>query len=87
VDVKSGRTLTLQGEVTRDEFGGYCCKKLSKADDLLSDDQLQHDICKLLGLNIDKEAYDAVRSEFGLSDKIFDYGSRWYNNLIGKDTY
>ena len=74
VDIKSGRTLTLQGEVTRDEFGGYCCKKLSKSDDL-SDDQIQNDICKMLGLNIEKEAYEAVRSEFGLEDRKFNYGS------------
>lgn len=80
--MKSGRTLTLQGEVTRDEFGGYCCKKLSKSDDI-SDDQMQSDICKLLNLNIERTAYEAVRKDFGLTGEIYDFDSKWYKDLLG----
>jgi hypothetical protein len=45
---------------------------------------MQSDICKLLGLNIERTAYEAVRTEFGLSDRIYDYESKWYKDMLGE---
>jgi hypothetical protein len=36
--------------VTRDEFGGYCCKRWGKQTDEMEDDD---NICNLLGLDIE----------------------------------
>lgn len=67
-----------QAEVTRDEFGGYCCKRWGAAKDQkgsqnLGKDSLSGDlteantednICKLLGLDIDKQALEIVKQDF-----------------------
>ena len=69
-----GSTLG-QAEVTRDEFGGYCCKRWGTGSETkASTSQAKHasteaepsnveeqDICKLLGLDIDKQALDIVK--------------------------
>jgi hypothetical protein len=47
----------IDAEVARDEFGGYCCKKWGKNDDFDADDN----ICKLLGLDVEKMALDLVK--------------------------
>ena len=49
----------LEAEVSRDEFGGYCCKKWGKSDDFENDDN----ICSLLGLDINKMALELVKSD------------------------
>ena len=75
-----------QAEVTRDEFGGYCCKRWGASDQPTgtskknestakgsqsqnkaskSNDQVAEDnICKLLGLDIDKTALEIVKADF-----------------------
>lgn len=50
---------SLEAEVTRDEFGGYCCKKWGKLDDFQYDDN----ICTLLGLDVNKMALDLVKED------------------------
>ena len=45
--------------MARDEFGGYCCKKWGKNDDLEFDDN----ICNLLGLDVEQMAIDLVKSD------------------------
>jgi hypothetical protein len=59
----------------RDEFGGYCCKKWSTKDSCETDEEvnlpLQEDedgICQLLGLDIDKQAFDLVKNDFELGN-------------------
>ena len=53
--------------MTRDEFGGYCCKKWT--DGLNDEDEEQdevvdeNNICALLGLDIDKLAYLLVKED------------------------
>jgi hypothetical protein len=46
--------------VTRDEFGGYCCKKWGKNDD---DFEFDGNICNLLGLDVDKMALELVKCD------------------------
>ena len=57
-------------EVTRDEFGGYCCKKWggnsgnSFANSAKFDDfEFEGNICKLLGLDVEKMALELVRGD------------------------
>ena len=51
----------IDGEVARDEFGGYCCKKWGKNE---SDEfELDGNICKMLGLDIEKMALDLVKCD------------------------
>jgi len=45
--------------VSRDEFGGYCCKKWGKLDEFEHDDN----ICNLLGLDVNKMALELVKSD------------------------
>ena len=45
--------------MTRDEFGGYCCKKWSK----LETEEDDEDICNLLGLDIEAKARELIRSD------------------------
>jgi hypothetical protein len=46
--------------VTRDEFGGYCCKRW--ADDQQEDNvNFEDNICELLGLDIERKALEIVR--------------------------
>lgn len=43
--------------MSRDEFGGYCCKKWGKLDDFENEDN----ICAVLGLDIEKMALEIVK--------------------------
>ncbi len=56
----------MEAEVTRDEFGGYCCKKWGKNDDFDFDDN----ICNLLGLDVEKMALELVKSDLEKRQKI-----------------
>lgn len=56
----------LEAEVSRDEFGGYCCKKWGKADDFENDDN----ICNLLGLDINTMALELVKSDLEKRQKV-----------------
>eukprot|EP00351_Strombidinopsis_sp_SopsisLIS2011_P002998 CAMPEP_0116874722 /NCGR_PEP_ID=MMETSP0463-20121206/6274_1 /TAXON_ID=181622 /ORGANISM="Strombidinopsis sp, Strain SopsisLIS2011" /LENGTH=68 /DNA_ID=CAMNT_0004518831 /DNA_START=452 /DNA_END=658 /DNA_ORIENTATION=- len=60
-----GEIQGLQGtaEVTRDEFGGYCCKRWAKKEDIL-DDGANDNICEQLGLDINALAIKLVQSDF-----------------------
>ena len=73
-----------QAEVTRDEFGGYCCKRWGTADQPgdeipkksdksmraaasaknASEQVTEDNICKLLGLDIEKSALEIVKADF-----------------------
>ena len=73
-----------QAEVTRDEFGGYCCKrwgtggepgdenpkkqeksmKAAASAKNTSEQVTEDNICKLLGLDIDKSALEIVKADF-----------------------
>lgn len=49
----------MEAEVTRDEFGGYCCKRWGK-----QDDQDDHDnICKLLGIDVEAKALLLIQDD------------------------
>lgn len=50
---------SLEGEVARDEFGGYCCKKWGKNEDMEFDDN----ICNVLGLDVEKLALELVKGD------------------------
>lgn len=60
--------------MTRDEFGGYCCKRwgelptsATKSTGKSHDNDettKEEDICKLLGLDIDKSALEIVKADF-----------------------
>ena len=71
-----GSTLG-QAEVTRDEFGGYCCKRWGTGGETSANPTQaklpaageastieEQDICKLLGLDIDKAALEIVKQDF-----------------------
>jgi hypothetical protein len=65
-------------EVTRDEFGGYCCKRWGKnelGDDFSDDDN----ICQLIGFDIEKKALELARGDIEKSKK---YSSPLKNKLI-----
>lgn len=49
----------LEAEVSRDEFGGYCCKKWGKLEEFENDDN----ICNMLGLDINKLALELVKTD------------------------
>jgi hypothetical protein len=49
----------LEAEVTRDEFGGYCCKKWGKLDDFENEDN----ICRQLGLDVERMALEIVKAD------------------------
>lgn len=52
--------------MTRDEFGGYCCKRWnSKKDDFEFEESmtLEENICELLGLDIERKALEIVRKD------------------------
>lgn len=49
----------MEAEVSRDEFGGYCCKKWGKLDDFENDDN----ICKQLGLDVERLALEIVKAD------------------------
>jgi hypothetical protein len=49
----------LEAEVSRDEFGGYCCKKWGKLDDFENEDN----ICRQLGLDVEKMALEIVKAD------------------------
>lgn len=48
-------------QVTRDEFGGYCCKRT----DQLSDANFEENICELLGIDIERKALEIVMKDIG----------------------
>jgi hypothetical protein len=55
---------SLEPEVSRDEFGGYCCKRWGKnfpfdGEDLSDDDN----ICDLLGFDVESKALEIVKSD------------------------
>lgn len=67
-----------QAEVTRDEFGGYCCKRWGVGADVMnvgskkeqimarnSKEQVvsEDNICKLLGLDINRTALEIVKAD------------------------
>ncbi len=54
----------IDASVARDEFGGYCCKKWG-----INDDYEDENICKLLGLDIEKMALEIVRSDLAKRQK------------------
>ena len=84
VQIKNENGISMgQAEVTRDEFGGYCCKRWgtgevgdeqSKRIDSTAnnstnahnqgDSSTEDNICKLLGLDIDKTALEIVKADF-----------------------
>ena len=49
----------MEAEVSRDEFGGYCCKKWGKLDDFENEDN----ICRQLGLDVEKMALEIVKAD------------------------
>lgn len=63
----------LEAEVTRDEFGGYCCKRWGKLEDFGGDDD---NICELLGIDLETKALELVKPDFekrqktGINDKF-----------------
>ena len=79
IDIKSGRTLTLQGEVTRDEFGGYCsrlridgnktkagCETVPQEEEMQDEDggaNIDINLCKLLNIDVDKIALKIALGE------------------------
>lgn len=46
--------------MTRDEFGGYCCKRWGKFSEDFDDCD---NICDILGLDIEKKAMDLVKGD------------------------
>ena len=63
--------------MTRDEFGGYCCKRWGTGGESQSNagqakttpaapvgEIEEQDICKLLGLDIEKQALEIVKQDF-----------------------
>lgn len=50
----------MEAEVTRDEFGGYCCKRWGKNFEETEDDD---NICELLGFDVDSKALELVRAD------------------------
>jgi hypothetical protein len=47
--------------VTRDEFGGYCCKRIEPNGDA----NFEENICKLLGIDIERKALEIVMKDLG----------------------
>jgi myosin heavy subunit len=59
--------------VTRDEFGGYCCKRFflpqnnqtqSTGNDNSQNSEFQDNLCNLLGIDIDKLAWGLVEKDY-----------------------
>lgn len=50
----------MDAEVTRDEFGGYCCKRWGKLEDFGGDDD---NICDLLGFDIESKALELAKCD------------------------
>lgn len=50
----------IDAEVTRDEFGGYCCKRWGKLEDFGGEDD---NICEILGFDVDSKALELVKSD------------------------
>jgi hypothetical protein len=49
----------MEAEVSRDEFGGYCCKKWGKLDDF----ENEENICRQLGLDVERMALEIVKAD------------------------
>jgi hypothetical protein len=50
----------MEAEVTRDEFGGYCCKRWGKNIEEEEDDD---NICQLLGFDVESKALELVKAD------------------------
>lgn len=50
----------MEAEVTRDEFGGYCCKRWGKN---MEEEFDEDNICQLLGFDVDSKALELVRAD------------------------
>lgn len=50
----------MDAEVTRDEFGGYCCKRWGKLEDFGGEDD---NICDLLGFDIESKALELAKCD------------------------
>ena len=73
-------------EVTRDEFGGYCCKRWtanSAAEGMKSGQMVEDsgDICELLGLDIEKLALKIVQADQAKHVKKRDLKEQRHNKL------
>lgn len=57
--------LTANVQVTRDEFGGYCCKRFNETGEEENEELMtvEENICKLLGLDIERKALEIVRRD------------------------
>lgn len=58
----------MEAEVTRDEFGGYCCKRWGKTffdgmDGMEYSSGDDDNICDLLGFDVEKKALEIVKSD------------------------
>lgn len=51
----------IEAEVTRDEFGGYCCKRWGKNEGEDSDCEDFENIWALIGCDIEKMAQEIVK--------------------------
>jgi hypothetical protein len=62
---------SLDAEVTRDEFGGYCCKRWGKNFMLEGDDWSDDDnICDLLGFDVEQKALEIVKGDLEKRQRI-----------------
>lgn len=57
--------LAGNAQVTRDEFGGYCCKRFNETGEDEDEEfmTVEENICKLLGLDIERKAIEIVRRD------------------------
>lgn len=64
-DLRNKMVFSLMGnaQVTRDEFGGYCCKRFGSGEQEEEEEEsanVEENICKLLGLDIERKALEIV---------------------------
>lgn len=52
--------------MTRDEFGGYCCKRYGSLSAQKEEEEKasEENICALLGLDINRKAFGLVQQDF-----------------------
>ncbi len=74
---------SLDAEVTRDEFGGYCCKRWGKQFAFESDDFSDDDnICDLLGFDVEKKAREIVEEDLEARNKVTSSPMKQHKLLI-----
>lgn len=56
----------IDGEVARDEFGGYCCKKWTKQEEM----ELDGSICNMVGIDINKLALEVIKCDLEKRPKV-----------------